>query len=50
MNVEKILVSVVASIAQAVAATVIVFKQLDSKKRRDKILFLISFTFFSNFE
>ena len=41
MSVEKILVSVVASIAQAVAATVIVFKQLDSKKRRDKILFLI---------
>lgn len=41
MSVEKILASVVASIAQAVAATVIVFKQLDSKKRRDKILFLI---------
>lgn len=41
MSLEKILVSVVASIAQSIAATAIVFNQLDSKKSKDKILFLI---------
>lgn len=41
MSVEKVLVSVVASIAQSIAATAIVFNQLDSKKSKDKILFLI---------
>lgn len=41
MSIEKVLVSVVASIAQSIAATVIVFNQLDSKKIKDKIIFFI---------
>lgn len=41
MSIEKVLVSAVASIAQSIAATVIVFNQLDSKKIKDKIIFFI---------
>ncbi len=41
MSIEKVLVSIVASIAQSIAATVIVFNQLDSKKIKDKIIFFI---------
>ncbi len=41
MSIEKVLVSAVASIAQSIAATVIVFNQLDNKKIKDKIIFFI---------